>query len=165
MTTTTTYLKADGQLLQRGRWWVHIASLVRAYVIVNSQSSPIRNRLDKIPSLLYFRRLCCLLRLLQRSGVSLYNVVYYYRHFALLIALTLGNANLINLHAYAYLSVCLSLGARGVFMASVYRRLKVFRKKWESEWEKHCHRNPSIVSWHWLVASIPSSQWMHEWAN
>lgn len=100
-----------------------------------------------------------------RSGVSLYNVVYYYRHFALLIALTLGNANLINLHAYAYLSVCLSLGARGVFMASVYRRLKVFRKKWESEWEKHCHRNPSIVSWHWLVASIPSSQWMHEWAN
>lgn len=61
--------------------------------------------------------------------LSLYNVVYYYRHFALLIALTLGNANLINLHAYAYLSVCLSLGARGVFMASVYRRLKVFRKK------------------------------------
>lgn len=108
-TTTTTYLKADGQLLQRGRWWVHIASLVRAYVIVNSQSSHIRNRLDKIPSLLYFRRLCCLLRLLQRSGVSLYNVVYYYRHFALLIALTLGNANLINLHAYAYLSVCLSV--------------------------------------------------------
>lgn len=65
----------------------------------------------------------------ERRGVSLYNVVYYYRHFALLIALTLGNANLINLHAYAYLSVCLSLGARGVFMASVYRRLKVFRKK------------------------------------